>query len=78
MKTKGWKSVSRNEMTYLSPIADRELVTINSYNKWEQAFRVYSNVLTSKFPAKATELLQYNHTIHTASFVLYLGQCLFL
>ena len=59
--------VNHNGMTFLSPIADRENVQITSYIKWEQAFRVFSNILTSKFPAKATELLQYNHTIHTAS-----------
>ena len=59
--------VNRNGMTYLSPISDRDAVSISSYNKWEQAFRVYSNILTSKHPGKATELLQYNHTIHTAS-----------
>ena len=59
--------VNHNGMTYLLPISDREIVSISSYNKWEQAFRVYSNVLNSKHPGKATELLQYNHTIHTAS-----------
>ena len=59
--------VSKIGMTFLSPVSDREMVQINGYNKWEQAFRVYSNVLTTKFPEKATELLQYGHTIHTAS-----------
>ena len=59
--------VSRNGMTYLSPITDRESIQINSYLKWEQAFRVYCNILTSKFPAIASELFQYNHTIHSAS-----------
>ena len=28
---------------------------------------MYSNILTAKFPSKASELLQYNHVIHTAS-----------
>ena len=54
-------------MTYLSPISDREMVNINSYNKWEQAFHVYLNILNSKHSEKATELLQYNHMIHTVS-----------
>ena len=53
-------------MTYFTPV-DRDSIQITSYNRWEQAFHVYSNILTSKFPAKSTELLQYNHTIHTAS-----------
>ena len=59
--------VNRNGLSYLSPISDRENVTISTYNRWEQVFRVYSNVLTSKYPTKSSELLQYNHTIHTAS-----------
>ena len=60
--------VNRNGYSYFSPVSDREsYVQINSFNKWEQAFRVYSNILTSKYPAISTELLQYNHTIHTAS-----------
>ena len=58
--------VNKNGMSYLSPVSDREGVVVNTYNKWEQAFRVYSNVVTTKFPTKSTELLQYNHTIHTA------------
>ena len=58
--------VNKNGMSFLSPVAEGN-ITINSYGKWEQAFRVYSNVLTTKFPAKSTELLQYNHTIHSAS-----------
>ena len=60
--------VSKNGMTYLSPVADKDNgQTISSYSKWEQAFRVYSNILTTKYPNKATELLQYNHTIQSAS-----------
>ena len=59
--------VSKNGMTFLSPVADPESIHINSYLKWEQVFRIYSNILTTKFPAMATELLQYNHTIHSAS-----------
>ena len=59
--------VTKNGFTFLLPVSDRESSQINSFNKWEQAFRVYSNVLTSKYPCKATELLQYNHTIQTTS-----------
>ena len=58
--------VNKQGMTYLAPMTDQG-VNISSYAKWEQAFHMYSNVLTSKFPGKATELLQYNHTIHTVS-----------
>ena len=59
--------VSRNGMTFLAPISYREATQINSYFKREQSFRIYSNILTTKLPGKATELLQYNHTIQTAS-----------
>ena len=59
--------VTKNGQTFLTPVGDCDSSHISSYAKWEQAFRIFSNVLTSKFPQKATELLQYNHTIHTAS-----------
>ena len=60
--------VTRNGLTYLTPVGDRDGGSnINSYIKWEQAFRVYCNVLTAKYPSKATELLQYNHIIYSAS-----------
>ena len=59
--------ISKDGQTFLSPVADRESIQINSYNKWEQAFRVFSNIVTAKYPSKASELLQYNHTIHQAS-----------
>ena len=58
--------VNHNGLTFLSPMAERDTIQINSYMKWEQAFRVYSNVITSRYPGKGPELLQYNHTIHSA------------
>ena len=42
-------------------------MSINSYGKWEQAFRIFSNILTAKYPGKAGELYQDNHIIHMAS-----------
>ena len=62
-----FKIVSRDGSTYFVPASDREGSQISSYAKWEQAFRVYSNVVTAVIPQKATELLQYNHVIHSAS-----------
>ena len=59
--------INRNGQSFLSPVSEHEATSITNYNRWEQAFRIFSNVLTSKYPGKATELLQYNHTIHTAS-----------
>ena len=49
------------------PMHHRDHSAINSFNKWEQAFRVYSNVLTEKYPHKSAELIQYNHVINTAA-----------
>ena len=54
-------------MSYLAPASDRDTLQISGYSRWEQAFRVYSNVITGQYPGKVLELLQYNHTIHMAS-----------
>ena len=59
--------INKNGMTYWIPVADRETTAISSYAKWEQAFRVYSNIYTYFHPSRAGELIQYNHIIHTAS-----------
>ena len=45
--------VTKNGTSFLSPAPDRDNLTINSYGQLEQAFRVYSNILTKKFPHKA-------------------------
>ena len=59
--------VSRNGMTFLSPVADRDNMQITSFGRWEQAFCVFANIITTRYPAKAPELLQYSYTIHMAS-----------
>ena len=59
--------VNRGGMSYWVPLADRDNVSINSFYKWEQAFRVYSNIYTYYHPERAGELIQYNHVIYTAS-----------
>ena len=58
--------VNKNGMSYLSPVSEKDRTSISSYQKWEQAFRVFSNVITAQYPEKASELLQYSHTIHSA------------
>ena len=59
--------VNKGGLTYWVPMAEHEAGTISSFIKWEQAFRVYSNIFTAAHPSKAGELIQYNHIIHTAS-----------
>ena len=59
--------IVKNGQTYLTPVSEREGASINNYAKREQAFHIFSNVLTSRYPEKAMELLQYNHTTHSAA-----------
>ena len=59
--------VNKGGMTYFAPISDRDMVGINSFSKWEQVFRIFSNIYTRAYPERATELIQYNHIIYTAS-----------
>ena len=40
---------------------------INSFNKWEMAFRVFTDIYLKSFPDRASEWVQYNHLIHSAS-----------
>ena len=53
--------------TFFSPVSEREVAVISNFSRWEQAFRIYSNIITKVYPAKASELIQYNHTIYTAA-----------
>ena len=54
--------VVKGGATFFAHISDRDSTTISNFSCWEQAFRIYSNVLTRVYPAKASELIQYNHT----------------
>ena len=58
--------INKGGVSYLVPVGET-LSGIHGYGKWDQAFRVYSDIITSRFPSKAQELIQYNHIIHTAS-----------
>ena len=40
---------------------------INGFGRWEQAFRIFSNIYSQAHPHRSSELLQYSHLIHTAS-----------
>ena len=57
--------VNRGGQTFFVP-AEHDSNPISSFYKWEQAFRVFSNIYTSAHPNKAAELIQYNHVIFTA------------
>ena len=57
--------VVRNGRTYWVPVS--ESINIDGFPRWEQAFRIYSNIYMSAHPQKAGELIQYNHVIHSIS-----------
>lgn len=51
----------------LSCVPSTEGGIVSSFAHWEQAFSVFSNVYTREFPQRASELIEYNHIIHTAA-----------
>ena len=57
--------VVRQGRTFWSLVS--ESVTINCYNRWEQAFRIFSDIYTRSHPHRSSELIQYNHIIHSIS-----------
>ena len=62
--------VQKDGQPWLVPAADCDnggVTNISSYSKWHLAFRIYSDILTAKHPHKASELIQYEHMIYTAS-----------
>ena len=59
------KMVIRAGRTFYVPVNDG--MSISGFNKWETAFRIFSNIYTKFQPHRASELIQYNHIIHMAS-----------
>ena len=60
--------VYRQGKTYWVPVnSSSHNNEITSFARWEQAFRVYSNIYTLRHPDRASELIQYNHLINTAA-----------
>ena len=57
--------IVKNGRTYWAPVS--ESVVINGFPRWEQAFRIFSEIHTRHFPHKSSELIQYNHVIHSIS-----------
>ena len=57
--------VIKQGKTYWSPVADN--LTISGYNCWEQVYCIYSDIYTRHHPHRSSELIQYNHIIHSIS-----------
>ena len=51
------------------PVSDKDNGSrvINSFRKWDKAFRIYSGIYTKANPGSANEMLQYANTIETAA-----------
>ena len=60
--------IYKGGQTYFVPAAERDSAgAITNFQKWEQAFRVFSNIYTKECPSRAVELIQYNHVIFTSA-----------
>ena len=59
--------INKGGILYLVPAGDSKDGAIQNYAMWDQAFRVFSEIVSTKYPAKSTELIQYSHIIHTAA-----------
>ena len=68
--------VIKNGKTFWVPTS--ESVSINNFSRWEQAFRIFSNIYTGKYPHKSSELSQYNHIIHTIAGIVCVGECIWV
>ena len=61
------KIMTSHGSTYLAPYSDRFMSAVNSLLKWQQAFRVYTNIYLNANPKRGSEIVQYNHIICTAA-----------
>ena len=52
---------------FFVPANDHESGGVTNFSRWEQAFRVFSNIYMCKYPDRSSELIQYNHVTHTAA-----------
>ena len=59
--------IVKDSQQFWVPAVNKEIGLINSFFKWEQAFRVYSTIYVDAFPHRAKEIMQYIHTIFSAS-----------
>ena len=59
--------IFRGGQAYWVPAGEKDTQAIHSFSKWEQAFRVYSDIYLRRHPGRSTELIQYNHVIYSMS-----------
>ena len=59
--------VNRGGRITFAPVSSREASAIPNLTKWEQAFRVFSDIYLRANPERVNELIEYGNTIATAS-----------
>ena len=59
--------VNRGGCSFWVPVSEREVTSITSISRWDQAFRVYLKIYTKANPTRAEELVEYSFVIHSAS-----------
>ena len=47
--------VNHNGKTYFVPAVNSDPTGISNFSRWEQAFRVFSNIYTRRYPSRAAE-----------------------
>ena len=58
--------IQKDGHTFLAPVMDKNN-KINSFRRWEQAFRMYATIYCGANPGRAKEIWQYISVINTAS-----------
>ena len=59
--------INKEGQSYYVPMEDKEAIKINSFGRWEQAFRVYAAIYTRVNPHRGAEIYQYIHSINCAA-----------
>ena len=59
-----YEMIVKEGKTFWIPAGQNDSTAISNYGRWEQAFRVFSDIYMRAHPTRASELVQYNHLIH--------------
>ena len=63
-ETERYQMCVKGGQQYWEPFEDKERLSINSIDRWDQAFRIYSKIYLIHHPQRAAELVEYAHIIH--------------
>lgn len=71
----GFATITKQGRLYLNkssiPTQEKDLPIINSFARWQIAFRIYAAIYERKYPEKGVELWQYEHSIQKAASKFY-------